>query len=242
VAEAVTTMSAAGLVVAVPVALGVGVGVAVAVAVDELVGLGEVVALVLLGVLLAVAAGELLAAAEGELFDAAGEGELVVLVVAVAVALAVPDADDVAVVDGEMAAMAVPVTPLAMTKTPVARPTVTGLECADRMRTPCLSWLSRLGNVLSGRLCHSGGSRCLLVEDASIRHQNRHSMPPLRHTSPQFVSAPSPSATSARAARPVVTRPNSPTVSLPRTVPVYARLSKRKPACARLRHLVAWVP
>jgi hypothetical protein len=190
VAEAVTTMPAAGLVVAVPVALGVGVGVAVAVGVDELVGLGEVVALVLLGVLLAVAAGELLAVAAGELFDAAGEGELVALAVAVAVALAVPDADAVAVVDGELAAMAVPVTPLAMTKTPVARPTVTGLECADRMRTPCLSWLSRVGNVLSGMLCHSGVSRCLLVEDASIRHQNRHPMPPLRHTSPQFVSVP----------------------------------------------------
>lgn len=179
-AEAVTAMPAAGLAVAVPVALGVGVGVGV----DELAGLGEVVALVVLGVLLAVADGELVAVAEAELLTAAADGELV------AVALAVPEAGDVAVVDGVLAAMAVPVTPLAMTKTPVARPTVTGLECADRMRTPCLSWLSRLGNVLSGMLCHSGVSRCLLVEDAPIRHQNRHSMPPLRHTSPQFVSAP----------------------------------------------------
>jgi hypothetical protein len=241
VAEAVTAISAAGLVVAVPVALGVGVGVAVAV--DELVGLGEAVALVVLGVLLAVAEGELLlAAAEGEVVDAAAEGELLALVVAVAVALDGPDADEVAAMGGE-AAMAVPVTPLAMTKTPVARPMVTGLECADRMRTPCLSWLSRLGNVLSGMLCHSGVSRCLLVEDASIRHQNRHSIPPLRHTSPQFVSAPRPGVTSARAGRArLLPGPNSPTFSLPRTVPIYARLSKRKPACAHLRRPVVVAP
>ena len=184
-AEAVTAMSAAGLAVPVPVALGVGVGVAVAV--DELVGLGEVVALVVVGgVLLAVAEG----VAVAELFVTAGDGEVVALVVALADALAVPDVDEVTRADGGLAAMAVPVTPLARTKTPVARPTVTGLECADRMRTPCLSWLSQLGNVLSGMLCHSGVSRCFLVEDASIRHQNRHPMPPLRHTSPQFASVP----------------------------------------------------
>jgi hypothetical protein len=237
VAEAVTAMSAAGLAVAVPVALGVGVGVAGAV--DVLVGLGEVVALVVVGgVLLAVAEG----VAVAELFVTAGDGEVVALVVALAVALAVPDVDEVTRADGGLAAMAVPVTPLARTKTPVARPTVTGLECADRMRAPCLSRLSGRGNVRSGMLCHSGVSRCLLVEDASIRHQNRHPMPPLRHTSPQFVSVPEPGVTSARAAGLVVTRPNSPTVSLPRTVPVYARLSKRKPACALLRHPVVPAP
>jgi hypothetical protein len=161
-------MAAAGLAVAVPVALGVGVGVGVAVAVDEPVGLGEVVALVVVvGVLLALAEG----VAAGELFDAAADGEVVALVVVLAVALAVPEVDEVTRADGGLAAMAVPVTPLARTKTPVARPTVTGLERADRMRAPCLSWLSGVGNVLSRMLCHSGVSRCLLVEDASIRHQ-----------------------------------------------------------------------
>src|ERR1700761_1396678 len=242
-AVAVTPRSAAGLAVAVPVALGVGVGAAVA----EPVGLGEAVALV---VLLAAGEGEGLAATEGEVFDTAADGEAAAdgelaeaaaegdVVALVAETLAVPEAEEVAVAGGELAAMAVPVTPLVMTKRPVARPTVTGLECADRIRTPCLSWLSRRENVLSRMLCHSGVSRRLLVEDAPIRHQNGHPMPPLRHTSPQFVSAPSPSVTAARAAGPVVTRPNSPTVSVPRTVPVYARLSKRKPACARLNHPV----
>ena len=177
VAEAVTAMSATGLGVGVGVALvlvdGVGVGVGVAagfvalavlpvgpvpVAVGELaVAVGE----------LAVAVGEL-AAAVVELVAVAVEGELVALVAA---ELTVPDADAEAVAGGEVEARAVPVTPLVMTKRPVARPTVTGRECADRMRTPCLSWLSRLESVLAGMLCQSGGSRCLLVVRGSIRHQ-----------------------------------------------------------------------
>jgi hypothetical protein len=44
----------------------------------------------------------------------------------------------VAEADGVAAAMAVPVMPLEMTKRPVARPSVTGLACGDRMKTPCL--------------------------------------------------------------------------------------------------------
>jgi hypothetical protein len=56
-------------------------------------------------------------------------------------AACVPDApvsDGVAEADGVAAAMAVPVMPLEMTKRPVARPSVTGLACGDRMKTPCL--------------------------------------------------------------------------------------------------------
>jgi hypothetical protein len=233
VAEAVTAMSAAGFGVALVLVVGVGVGVADFVLLAEGVGVAELVALAVLGVLLAEADGDalaLMAAADG---DAEGEGDAVAFA-------AVPVEDGVADGDGDVAAMAVPVTPLARTKRPVARPTVTGRECADRMRTPCLSWLSRLENVLSGMLCACGVSRCLSVEDAPIRHQYRHPMPPLRHKSPQFASASSLSVTSARAAEPVVTRPNSPTISLPRSVPLYARLSKRKPACAHLNHLVTW--
>jgi hypothetical protein len=45
----------------------------------------------------------------------------------------------------------------------VARPTVTDRECADRMSTPCLSWLSRLESALPDTLCHFGGCRYLLV-------------------------------------------------------------------------------
>jgi hypothetical protein len=37
-----------------------------------------------------------------------------------------------------VAARAEVVMPLEMTKMPVAKPSVTGRECADRMRTPCL--------------------------------------------------------------------------------------------------------
>jgi hypothetical protein len=243
VAEDVTAMSATGLGVALVEGVGVGVAELVPVALAEGVGVAEVVALIVLGVLLAEADGEALALADGEALaltdgealalETAADGELLAEADGVLVAL-------VAVGDGVVAAMAVPVTPLARTKRPVARPTVTGLECADRMKTPCLSWLSRLENVLSGTLCASGVSRCLSVEDAPIRHQYRHSTPPLLHKSPQFASAPSPSVTSARSAGPVVARPNSPTISLPRSVPLYARLSKRKPDCAHLNHLVTW--
>jgi hypothetical protein len=166
VAEAVTAMSATGLGVGVGVALvlvdGVGVGVGVAAGFVALTVLPVGPVPVAVGVAvgeLAVAVGEL-AAAVVELVAVAVEGELVALVAA---ELTVPDADAEAVAGGEVEARAVPVTPLVMTKRPVARPTVTGRECADRMRTPCLSWLSRLESVLAGMLCQSGGSRCLLV-------------------------------------------------------------------------------
>ena len=173
-AEAVTAMSATGLGVGVGVALvlvdGVGVGVGVAAGFVALTVLPVGPVPVAVGVVvgeLAVAVGEL-AAAVVELVAVAVEGELVALVAA---ELTVPDADAEAVAGGEVEARAVPVTPLVMTKRPVARPTVTGRECADRMRTPCLSWLSRLESVLAGMLCQSGGSRCLLVVRGSIRHQ-----------------------------------------------------------------------
>jgi hypothetical protein len=52
--------------------------------------------------------------------------------------LAAPVPDGVAEADGVVAAMAVPVMPLEITKRPVARPSVTGRACGDRMRTPCL--------------------------------------------------------------------------------------------------------
>ena len=180
-AEAVTAMSATGLGVGVGVALvlvdGVGVGVGVAAGFVALAVLPVGPVPVAVGVAvgeLAVAVGELaaaageLAAAVVELVAVAVEGELVALVAA---ELTVPDADAEAVAGGEVEARAVPVTPLVMTKRPVARPTVTGRECADRMRTPCLSWLSRLESVLAGMLCQSGGSRCFLVVRGSIRHQ-----------------------------------------------------------------------
>ena len=49
-----------------------------------------------------------------------------------------PVLDGVTEADGVVAAMAVPVIPLEITKRPVARPSVTGRACGDRMRTPCL--------------------------------------------------------------------------------------------------------
>ena len=52
--------------------------------------------------------------------------------------LAAPVPDGVAEADGVVAAMAVPVMPLEITKRPVARPSVSGRACGDRMRTPCL--------------------------------------------------------------------------------------------------------
>jgi hypothetical protein len=176
VAEAVTAMSATALGVGVGVALvlveGVGVGVGVAAGVVALIvaPVGPVPVPVAVGVAvgeLALAVGEL-AVAVGELAAAvvklgawAADGELVALVAA---ELTVPDADAETVAggvvaDGVVVARAVPVTPLVMTKRPVARPTVTGRECADRMRTPCLLWLSRRESVLAVMLCQSGGSR-----------------------------------------------------------------------------------
>jgi hypothetical protein len=143
-----------------PVLLGVGVGVGVALVVGSL------------------ALGELDAWVADALLEAA--------VVAAAAELAVrADADGLAGAadaDGAMAAMAVPVTPLVITNRPVARPTVTGRECADRMRTPCLWLLSRLENVPSRTLCRSGRSGRLLIAYVPIRHQNRRLVPPLHHT------------------------------------------------------------
>lgn len=84
-------------------------------------------------------------------------------------------ADDEA--DG-VAARAVVVTPLEITNSPVARPSVTGRECEDRMRTPCLCLVSRRGNVLVGKLSHCGGKSFVLITDPPIRHQYRLSPPP----------------------------------------------------------------
>jgi hypothetical protein len=108
-------------------------------------------------------------AAEGEL-DALGE---LVVSVADAEAEAELEAAVLAELDGDavaigMAASAVPDMPLEMTKRPVARPTVTGRECADRMRTPCLLLLSWLENVLFRMSCHYGRTSCLLVTNAPI--------------------------------------------------------------------------
>jgi hypothetical protein len=92
-----------------------------------------------------------------------------------AVAEEVAELDGFAVVDGVavgvgVAAKAVPVMPLESTKRPVAKPSVTGRVYADDMRTPCLWWLSRLGNVLFGIVGHIGYIGCLLVTDVPIRH------------------------------------------------------------------------
>jgi hypothetical protein len=166
VAEAVTVMSAAG--VGGGVVLGGGVGGSVALVEPPLDPL-ELVLVVGVGLAVGVALGEVVAwVALGEL--------------AASVALAVLAAAVDAVAVGEAAASAVPVAPLEITKRPVARPTVTGRECADRMRTPCLWLLSQLENVLPGMLCHLGGSRRFLVAHVPIRHQNRRLMPPPRHT------------------------------------------------------------
>jgi len=164
VAEAVTAMSATGLGVGVALVLvegvGVGVGVEVAAGLVALIvapaGPVPVAVGVALGEL-AFAVGEL-AAGVVELGAWAAVGELVALVAA-ELTVPDPDADAETVADGVVVARAVPVTPLVMTKRPVARPTVTGRECADRMRTPCLLWLSRRESVLAEMLCQSGGSR-----------------------------------------------------------------------------------
>ena len=164
-AEAVTAMSAVGagggVVLPEPVGVGVGVGVEVAGSVGPtelppdpepllepvLLGVGVGVALVVGSLAL----GELDAWVADALPEAAE-------VAAVAELAERAEADGLADADGETAAMAVPVTPLLITNRPVARPTVTGRECADRMRTPCLWLLSRLENVPSRTLCHSGRS------------------------------------------------------------------------------------
>jgi hypothetical protein len=187
VAEAVTVTSAAGVaggvVLPEPVGDVVGVGVEVggSVAPTELPGPEPLAEPVLLGVGVGVgvalvvgslALGELAAWVADALLEAAG----------VAAVAEEADADGLADADGETAAMAVPVTPLVITNRPVARPTVTGRECADRMRTPCLWLLSRLGNVPPWTLCRSGRSGCLLVGYVPIRHQNRLLVPPLHHT------------------------------------------------------------
>ncbi len=202
VAEAVTVTSAAGvaggLVLPEPVGVGVGVGVEVggSVALTELppepelleepvllgVGVGVGVALVVgplaLGELDAWVADALLEAAEVAAADEAADEAVDELEELAERA----DGDGLADADGETEAMAVPVTPLVITNRPVARPTVTGRECADRMRTPCLWLLSRLENVPFRTLCRSERSGWLLIVYVPIRHQNRCLMPPLPHT------------------------------------------------------------
>lgn len=54
-----------------------------------------------------------------------------------------------------VAARAELVMPLEMTKMPVATPSVTGRECADRMRTPCLVSAVKAGYVLVGHVVSS---------------------------------------------------------------------------------------
>jgi len=174
VAEAVTVTSAAGvaggLVLPEPVGVGVGVGVEVggSVALTEVPPEPELLVVpVLLGVGVGVgvelvvgslALGEL----DASVVDVASE-------VAAAAELAVSaDADGLAEADGATAAMAVPVTPVVITNRPVARPTVTGRGCADRMRTPCLWLLSRLENVPPRTLCRSGRLGWLLIGYVTI--------------------------------------------------------------------------
>jgi hypothetical protein len=135
-ADAVTASE--GFVVA-GVLVPVGVGVAL---VD---GVGDV-ALVAVGLGLGVAVGEedftavgVGEAAREEGIRAAGVGDAAAVLGGAGVADALV-ADGVGVAVG-VAARAVPVTPLEITKRPVARPSVTGRACADRMRTPCLCYL-----------------------------------------------------------------------------------------------------
>jgi hypothetical protein len=136
-ADAVTASEGfVGAGVLVPVGVGVGVGVAL---VD---GVGDV-ALVAVGLGLGAAVGEEdftavgVAEATGEEgIRAAGVGDAAAVLDGAGVADALA-ADGVGVAVG-VAARAVPVTPLEITKRPVARPSVTGRACADRMRTPCL--------------------------------------------------------------------------------------------------------
>lgn len=98
----------------------------------------------------------------------------------------VAELDGFTVVDGVavgvgVAAKAVAVTPLEITKRPVARPSVTGRVCADGIRTPCLCWLSRLGDLLFGIVVTLGTtgvfwSRTLLFD--TKRGARRHPFRP----------------------------------------------------------------
>ena len=136
-ADAVTASEGfVGAGVPVPVGVGVGVG---AVLVD---GVGDV-ALVTVGLGLGAAVGEEDFTAVGvgetageEVSRADGVGDAGAVLDGAGVADALV-ADGVGVAVG-VAPRAVPVTPLEITKRPVARPSVTGRACADRMRTPCL--------------------------------------------------------------------------------------------------------
>ena len=129
--------------VAVAVAVGVGVGVGVGLVAE---GDGDGAALEgVAGLPGTVAAGEddLVAVAllDGvTLLVAAALDDAAALLVAAALLEALV-LDGAAEADGVAAAMAVPVIPLEMTKRPVARPSVTGRVCGDRMRTPCLCLL-----------------------------------------------------------------------------------------------------
>jgi hypothetical protein len=127
----------------VPVPLEVGVGLALADGVGDaaLVGVEPCVGSAV-GEEDFVAAGVDEAAGEED-FVAAGVGDAAAVLDATEVAdgAGAADAlalDGVAVAVGVVAARAVPATPLEITKRPVARPSVTGRACADRMRTPCL--------------------------------------------------------------------------------------------------------
>ena len=116
----------------VPVPLEVGVGLALADGVGDaaLVGVEPCVGSAV-GEEDFVAAGVDEAAGEED-FVAAGVGDAAAVLDATGVA-------DASVLDGVgVAARAVPAAPLEITKRPVARPSVTGRACADRMRTPCL--------------------------------------------------------------------------------------------------------
>ena len=122
--------------------VGAGVLVPVGVGVALVDGVGDV-ALVAVGLGLGAAVG-------GEDFTAGGVGEAAGEegITAAGVGDAAAELDGAGVADALVAdavgvavgvlARAVPVTPLEITKRPVARPSVTGRACADRMRTPCL--------------------------------------------------------------------------------------------------------
>ncbi len=142
-----------GVGVLVPVGVGVGVGVLVPVGVGVGVGVALVdgvgdAALVAVELGLGSAVGEEDSTAVGVGEAASEEGVGAVGVGDAAALDATGVADGARVADASMldgvgvavgvAARAVPVTPLEITNRPVARPSVTGRACADRMRTPCL--------------------------------------------------------------------------------------------------------
>ncbi len=89
--------------------------------------------------------------------------------------------EELAVADDEaagVAAIAVEVTPLETTKRPVARPSVTGRECDDRIENALSVVDVTWGNVLFGLLSQFGGKSFVLVTDPPIRHQHRLWPPP----------------------------------------------------------------